>query len=158
MYEHPTKAGRPPKPIEERFWKYVNKTETCWEWTGNLRRGYGRIDTKSTHRFSYELHNGPIPEGSGFHGTCVCHTCDNRKCVRPDHLFLGTAKDNIDDMMKKKRQAFGSKIKTSKLTLEQVQEIRRLHGTMPNKHLAQMFSISTGSIERIAHNRVWKVH
>jgi hypothetical protein len=84
-----------------RFWSWVNKTGNCWEWSGSGGR-YGRIKINrekiSTHRLSYLLHFGPIPEG-----LFVCHKCDNGKCVRPDHLFLGTAQDNTDDMVRKGR-------------------------------------------------------
>lgn len=88
----------------DRFWNKVNKTDTCWLWTGCTNGiGYGliRIDTKlySTHRFSYELHFGKIPVG--IH---VLHSCDNPLCVNPEHLFLGNQKDNMRDMMNKGRK------------------------------------------------------
>jgi hypothetical protein len=95
---------------EERFWKHVHKTDGCWEWTGYSLpfpnhpelRGHGqiRIDDRAVyaHRFSYELHNGPIAEG-----VLVLHRCDNRACVRPDHLFEGSHKDNTIDAMRKGR-------------------------------------------------------
>lgn len=93
------------EPIETRFWSMVLKSETCWLWKGSVnRKGYGQISTKrgsrplQTHRLSYELHVGPIPEGK-----MVLHKCDNPRCVRPDHLFLGTAKENTADMMQKER-------------------------------------------------------
>ncbi len=96
-------------PAIERFWKLVKKTETCWIWVGKGKSGggYGQIKIKgknvSAHRFSYELHNGRIPKGDGYHGTCVLHTCDNRLCVNPQHLWLGTNADNIHDMERKGR-------------------------------------------------------
>jgi hypothetical protein len=94
------------RPIAERFWSKVWITDTCWIWTGAMTAagelGYGilKVDRSRrnvlAHRFAYELTHGPIPSG-----LMVCHTCDVRKCVRPDHLFLGTAKDNVRDAIAK---------------------------------------------------------
>lgn len=95
----------------DRFFKKVliGKPDQCWIWTGGKnRQGYGvfAINRKSTlaHRVSFSLHVGPISEGM-----MVCHSCDNPSCVNPDHLWLGTAQDNTDDMFKKGRgkKAFG---------------------------------------------------
>jgi len=89
----------------ERFWSKVNKTESCWNWTAGIRGkcGYGafRLNgrTISAHRISYEVEYGKIPDNS-----CVLHKCDNRICVRPSHLFLGTLLDNIKDMDNKGRR------------------------------------------------------
>lgn len=94
---------------ETRFWKQVHKTSDCWLWTGAPTwNGYGRIGYlpggggMMAHRFSYLMHVGPIPDGLQ-----VCHHCDVRACVRPDHLFLGTQADNMHDMVSKDRQARG---------------------------------------------------
>jgi hypothetical protein len=93
--------------MTERFWAYVQKTASCWVWTGTQSdNGYGRIWGKGrhikAHRFSWELHNGPIPEGMH-----VCHKCDTPACVNPEHLFLGTASDNMRDMVAKGRHSWG---------------------------------------------------
>lgn len=91
-----------------RFWGYVSiNPEGCWEWTGQRARfGYGRaahlFGTHLAHRISWTLANGPIPKG-----LFVCHHCDNPPCVRPDHLFLGTASDNIRDAWAKGRMRPG---------------------------------------------------
>lgn len=93
-------------PADIRFWKYVKKTDNCWNWIGYINPfGYGRLSMKymkpnviMAHRFSYELHKGKVPKG-----LFVLHTCDNRQCVNPKHLWLGTQKDNLQDMSKKGR-------------------------------------------------------
>jgi len=97
---------------EDRFFQKVNKTDKCWLWTGALNsRGYGcfSIDRKSklAHRYSYEIYKGEIPKGM-----YVCHACDVPNCVNPDHLWLGTASDNIKDMFKKDRQGSSNRQKT----------------------------------------------
>lgn len=91
----------------KRFWSKVNKTEGgCWEWTGSLQtQGYGNIEIKGKrllpHRIAYVLHKGEIPQGLS-----VCHHCDNPKCCNPEHLFLGTAADNMNDASQKGRMAY----------------------------------------------------
>lgn len=99
-----------PENIERAFWERVDKKgpDDCWNWTrvpGNT--GYGILALygfkKTAHRVSYELHYGPIPVLDGTHGGCVLHKCDNRLCVNPNHLWLGTQADNLKDMWNKGR-------------------------------------------------------
>lgn len=93
--------------LEIRFWRKVTKTSGCWEWSASRNaHGYGQIAAPRplkrpllAHRVSWEIHNGPIPIG-----LLVLHRCDNPHCVRPDHLFVGDQKLNMQDMVSKKRE------------------------------------------------------
>lgn len=89
--------------MDARFWPKVKKSDGCWEWQATKRRGYGSFAIKHAvfmmaHRVAYELTHGPIPEGM-----YLCHHCDNRVCVRPDHMFVGTNSDNQQDAKRKGR-------------------------------------------------------
>jgi hypothetical protein len=89
--------------MENRFFEKVEKSDSCWIWVGaKTSNGYGSIGVNgksmSAHRYSYQLHNGAIPNGM-----VICHTCDIRLCVNPAHLWAGTQKENLHDMFKKGR-------------------------------------------------------
>lgn len=147
--------------INRRFWSKVDKSDVdgCWLWAGHQdsSTGYGTFRLGSTyakraHRVAYELANGPIQKGK-----LVCHTCDNRMCVRPDHLFLGTIQDNLRDMKDKNRQARGGMLGRSSLTETDIIEIRRLHRTTPKstKELGRQFGVSRQTICDIVMGRTW---
>lgn len=150
--------------ISDRFWKKVEKTSDCWNWVGcKDAKGYGEIGvggkrgTAFAHRVSFELHNGQIPVG--LH---VLHRCDNPSCVRPDHLFLGTHSDNMQDMWEKGRGRCdgagrrGSANGNHRLTEPQVIEIRsRVSSGATRRGLAREFNVSKTLISLIANGAVW---
>lgn len=147
------------KPIEERFFSRVNKTKTCWLWTGpTMKQGYGVIGKGgrnglqfSTHRFSYMHHFGEIPEGMN-----VLHKCDVRNCVNPSHLFLGTIQDNMKDMATKGKRK-GVKHHMSKLTEKQVINIRKEYskGDISLKKIAIKYDMCAQSIHDIILRKNW---
>lgn len=146
------------------FWPKVAKSENCWEWTGALKsrepgREYGRVGYGNkiymTHRVSWELHFGPIPKGLE-----VCHACDNPRCVRPDHLFLGTHIANMRDRDRKKRRTplRGEQHGSARLTQLQVDEIRRRYVPfqVSLNQLAHEYNVSKRTILRIVQRVHWR--
>lgn len=116
------------RPVEERFWENVEKTDTCWLWTGNKQkdRGYGKIWTSKTkcegaHRLSLRLHGKDLPDNC-----VVLHTCDNPSCVNPDHLQIGSHRANQIDKVIKGRHAKGQTQGHSILTDIEVKAMRQL--------------------------------
>lgn len=147
-------------PAETRFWQRVLKSDGCWEWQGGVAvHGYGRIHSNGSqirvHRYSYELNVGPIPDG-----LYVLHRCDNRRCVRPDHLFLGTHLDNLADMYAKGRQRYrplrGEDHNQAKLNEGAVLDIRRRYEGETNQSLAEEFGVSIDMIWRIGVRKNWR--
>ena len=146
---------RNPRPLAERFWESVSVggLGECWEWLGPKRGGYGVIEdggrTLGAHRVSYSMVHGPIPSG-----THVCHSCDNRGCVNPGHLFAGSPGDNSHDMVEKDRQAKGSRNGFSKLTESDVVEIRR--SNMSQRAIAKRYGITQANVSLIRKGTTWK--
>ena len=141
-------------PLQEMFEdRYIPEPNSgCWIWLGyGDKNGYGtfypRGERWKAHRYSWTIHNGPIPDG-----LMVCHRCDVPACVNPTHLFLGTQQDNISDCILKNRRG------GIKLTEEQVLEIRKIY---TRKHgektrLSEQYGISNQQICDILNNKYWK--
>ncbi len=151
----------------QRFWSKVfimPYDRGCWLWIGALRAsGYGQIGTWkegqppiSAHRASWILHRGPLPAGM-----CVCHKCDTPPCVNPDHLFLGTSRENTHDMIRKGRLVVGFRHKrsnhhNSKLNESKVDAIRILRSSgMSYQKIADLFSISQSLARQVGANLIW---
>lgn len=150
----------PKVSVDSRFWDKVNKgsVDDCWEYLGRLNHdGYGQFDHHNTasvaHRFSWELSFGKIPDG-----IYVCHKCDNPSCVNPNHLFLGTQKDNMEDMVKKGRGADKRGRKNGKSVVNEsiVREIRVLYSNgWSYQKIADNFGVSNGCVNHIINGRHW---
>lgn len=131
----------------------VNSDNGCWEWSGALTLyGYGRmrwaLHEISAYRLSWRLFRGPIPNGSH-----VLHRCDNRRCVNPDHLFLGTHQDNMTDMKAKGRKRRGADHYAAKLSAEAVKTIRA--SDLRNCDLAREFQVDPSTISHIKRGKIW---
>lgn len=137
-----------------RFWSKVDvkHKSKCWEWKASLRNGYGKLiyryKTISAHRIAWQLTHGEIGD---YH---VLHKCDNPLCCNPNHLFLGTNKDNVDDMIKKRRHPYGEKVGSSKLKESDVIDIIKSEDTY--KEISEKYNISRSYVSDIKARRYWK--
>jgi hypothetical protein len=126
----------------------------CWLWQGRVSTGgyafmYWMKTNVVAHRVSYLIHRGPIPRGM-----LVCHTCDVRHCINPDHLFLGTTKDNAIDMVQKKRHRYGENATCVKLSNRQVMSIRA--SNVSSNILCKKYGVSGYTIRSIRSRTTWK--
>lgn len=167
-------------PLPDQSNPHYNGLGQCWIWTASLdSHGYGHAQAGGTirlaHRVAWVLANGQIPHGNSYHGTCVCHRCDNSACVNPSHLFLGTHTDNVRDRESKDRGARffgdqnasrkfpekrprGERHKCAKLTAEQVIEIRAIYakGGLSKVDIAAQFGVHNTTICKIISREKWK--
>jgi hypothetical protein len=144
-------------PVSVRFWSKTKTDGDCIVWTGPIDKGgYGRVwfNQKSgyaAHRAAYVLTHGDIPAGLG-----ILHTCDNRKCVNPEHLYAGTAKDNMRDCIDRKRTAAGESHGMAKLSADNIVEIRRLIVCGERLvDIAERFSVSPSTVTGINRGDNW---
>lgn len=147
--------------LPEKFIKKIHFTDSCWLWTGFISKtGYSKFQFKGevmrVHRFSWFFFNGSIPDG-----LYVCHKCDIRNCVSPDHLFLGTAKQNSEDMVSKgrvSRKPKGIINPMAKLSKDDVLKIRSMHenNTHSSKDLSVLFGVAKWHVNKILRREQWK--
>ena len=152
--------GRPPNR-EADFWALVDKSSVdgCWTWLGWREPvgGYGRFKIKNVqhpaHKYSYLFAKGGVPAGM-----LVCHKCDNRLCVNPAHLFLGTPADNMRDRDAKGRQARGERSGMATLKESDVRAIRSLYrsGGFTQQKLAWIYGVAQTKVSDVVNRKTWK--
>ncbi len=138
--------------ILARFSRYINTEHDCWEWTGgvNVPNGYGIFTANHTKyvasRYSWEAYYGEIPAGMS-----VLHKCNNKRCVRPDHLYLGTYSDNMKDIY------ISEQVGVNRLTIAEVRGIKGAlkFTTLPQRTLARLFDVTPSCINYIAQGITW---
>jgi hypothetical protein len=150
-------------PIKERFWPKVDikSPEECWNYMGPYEKhGYGIVTLFAkprvrwlAHRLAWTLSNGEIKDGLD-----VCHKCDNPPCCNPNHLFTGTALDNVRDCISKgrARKAQGEKHASAKVTARQVIQIRSMKGTATCREIGKLFGLTKSGVQHIMSGLKWK--
>lgn len=152
--------------LKQRLLSNIQKTESgCWDWTKSFRNGYGVLSLSgknhSAHRLSYQVFKGNIPEGM-----LICHSCDNKKCINPDHLFIGSYSDNTKDAVLKgiivvpkgKEFETGHLPKNSTLDKEKAQELKQFTLANPDMkcpEIAKMFEVKNQLVRDIRAGRTY---
>lgn len=141
----------------DRFWSKVDKRGTCWVWTAAKNPdGYGKLGPNCTgetkaHRISWVLAHGPVPDKMH-----VLHSCDNRRCVNPAHLSLGTHQQNMADRERRGRGIKGERVGISRLTENAVRRIRIVWPTLTQYQLAEIYSVAPSTIYYAATGKTWR--
>lgn len=149
------------KSLIDRFWSKVDKTNYCWNWNAYCPK-YGRIRSivngkwkqEGAHRVSWSIHYGEIPDGM-----CVCHRCDNPKCVNPEHLFIGTHLDNAIDRKRKGRGSnpSGENAHRAKLSREDVENIRKhVSSGKTQAEMSKKYNVCKQTISNIINRNKWR--
>ena len=143
--------------IPDHVFDSIHKTETCWVWTkSTLVGGYGQVQIEgkkwTTHRLFYTYYKGEIPSGK-----LVCHTCDNPTCVNPDHLYIGTHKDNNNDTYNRNRMPlrYGDQA-TNVVKLSKEEALHIKYSSIKSKELEQKYNINQSQVSRIRNGKTWK--
>lgn len=168
--------SRAARTLRERFDEKAQKSTGCWLWTGTRdSKGYGVLKVYpkrmlKAHRIAWELFNGPIPAGTGYHGTVVMHMCDNPGCVNPAHLQIGTTGDNNADRKRKGRSMprRGEQSALSRLSADQVRQLRQEYALLPLSStgrrkregavpaLAERYGITDSYVRELAQGKKWR--
>ena len=144
--------------LKKSFEKCVIRKDGCWDWKGKSEKGYAKMTCRKAlganlgHRASWIIHHGKIPEALS-----VLHRCDNPICTNPEHLWLGTNEDNVNDMLSKSRNPIGSKVGTAKLSEENVISIKKdlAHG-VECIAIARKYHVTPQAIHLIKNGKNWK--
>lgn len=147
------------KSLAYKVWNRANRQhpDDCWEWMGHIgRTGYGILKHEGrpqlAHRLVFQLAGRDLPPDM-----CACHTCDNRKCINPNHLFVGSSTDNNRDRDSKGRQAKGERGGRAKLTEKQVIEIRQRQSNGEKiASLSREFGVSWAAIKFVVNGTNWR--
>lgn len=140
--------------LQGKFNSLFTRGEGCWEWQGTIDGyGYGVVDYAGSryraHVLALEFDGRTVPQGM-----VACHHCDNPRCVRPDHLYVGTQRQNVQDASRRGRLLKGDRHHQSKLTENQVREIRRLD--LPYAEIARLYGVSRPTVTRAIKGKTWR--
>lgn len=148
----------------KQFWKHVDRGEPneCWQWQGTVTGGYGMVKFKpyrnvGAHRVAFILDRGRKPEER-----YICHTCDNKTCVNPAHLYEGSPGDNMQDAVDKgiiaDTRAKGEDANKSNLDADDVRDIRQRYKTddVSQTELADEYGVTASAVSQIIHRKNWQ--